>query len=305
MHTVMYSIALIRNDEAGLERERAWEAARPQEFGILNADAELAESRGRAGESARLFDELAQRTRTFGLRGYAETVLAQEALFDAELGLRKAALEHVRASAKLGTNELALELSALVYARLGYTVAAQALSAQLDREFPLSTFNISVFAPAVRTAVAMSDGRPGSKVLEAVNRDSSYDAGQQAVLIPTYVRALALLQAHAATDAESEFRKIVQNPGVDAASPYHSLAYLGLGRALVLQSRPAEARQAYESLMRLWQGADADLPVVLQAKREYASLQRGTSPSATRVSAVGSDPNNLSALLAGGGGRKQ
>ncbi len=274
MHGIMYSIALMRNDGAGLQRERTWGAARPEEVGILNLDAQLAESQGRIGESTRLFAQLVERTRSLGLLGYAQTALAQEALFDAEFGLRKQALGHVQASGKLGINELALELSALVYARLGDAASAQALLTQINHDFPLSTFNISVFAPAIRTALAVSNGHDAKKILEAVNPDSSYDTGQQAVLIPTYVRAMALLEAGSAIDAEAEFRKIVKNPGVDATSPYHSLAYLGLARALTLQNRPVEAGQAYELLMQLWRGADADLPVVVQARHEYTALQK-------------------------------
>jgi tetratricopeptide (TPR) repeat protein len=272
VHTVLYSIALIHGDDAGLEHERAWEAGRAEEVGILNQDAELAESRGRLRDSERLFAKLAERTRLAGLLGYAETVLAQEALFDVEMGLRKNALKHVRASANLGSNEFTLELSALVYARLGDAVTARSLQAQIDRQFPLSTFNLSVFAPTVRTALALHATMPSDTTVDTMDRSGSYELGQQAVLIPTYVRGIAWLQAHAAKNAEMEFKRIIDNPGVDSASPYHSLAYLGLARALLMQNRKSEAKNAYESLLQLWESADADLPVLLQAKSEYALL---------------------------------
>jgi tetratricopeptide (TPR) repeat protein len=268
VHTVLYSIALIHGDDAGLEHERAWEAGRAEEVGILN----LAESRGRLRDSERLFAKLAERTRLAGLLGYAETVLAQEALFDVEMGLRKNALKHVRASANLGSNEFTLELSALVYARLGDAVTARSLQAQIDRQFPLSTFNLSVFAPTVRTALALHATMPSDTTVDTMDRSGSYELGQQAVLIPTYVRGIAWLQAHAAKNAEMEFKRIIDNPGVDSASPYHSLAYLGLARALLMQNRKSEAKNAYESLLQLWESADADLPVLLQAKSEYALL---------------------------------
>jgi eukaryotic-like serine/threonine-protein kinase len=272
VHSVLYSIALIQGDESALARERAWEASRPEEMAILNSDAELAEARGKISESIGLFSQLTERTRNYGLLEYAETALAQEALFDVEMGLRKNALEHIQASAKLGANEFTLELSALVYARLGDAAMALSLQEQIDRRFPLSTFNISVFAPAVRTALAMHAARSATDILDAMSKSRSYETGQQAVLIPTYVRAIALLQAHSAVDAEMEFKRIIDNPGVDSASPFHSLAYLGLGRALLMQNRSKEAREAYQALMQRWQAADANLPMVQQAKHEYAAL---------------------------------
>jgi hypothetical protein len=98
---------------------------------------------------------------------------------------------------------------------------------------------------------------------------SSYEMGRQAVLIPTYIRAVALLSVKSVVDAEVEFRKVIDNRAVDVASPLFTLAYLGLARSLAIQQRLPESRKAYETVLDLWKAADADLPVLLQAKREH------------------------------------
>jgi DNA-binding winged helix-turn-helix (wHTH) protein/Flp pilus assembly protein TadD len=272
LHSVLFSAALIERDEPTADRERAWAAAHPEEVDIPFADAEAAEAQGRIKDSERLFTRLAERARGFGLSGYAEIVLAQKGLFDVEMGLSKGALNDVQASADLGTNEFALELSALVYARLGNPTKAKALQGEIDRQFPLSTFNISVFAPTIRVALGIPDSPNSADILAMMKSAGSYEMGRQAVLIPTYIRAIALLNTRSAADAELEFKKIIDNRGVDAASPFFSLAYLGLARGLGMQRRFPEARKAYETLLDLWKTADVDLPILLQAKREYYSV---------------------------------
>jgi DNA-binding winged helix-turn-helix (wHTH) protein/tetratricopeptide (TPR) repeat protein len=274
LHSVLFSTALVEGDEAALNLERAWSAAQPQEIDIPFVEGELAEARGRVRESGQLFAHLAERARGFGLSGYAQVILAQEALFDAQMGLRENALQHLRDLPAPVTDEFALELSALTYAWLGKGDKAQALQQQIDGQFPLSTYNVSVFGPTIRTALAMNTLRSGAEIFSLMSPVSSYEMGRQAVLIPTYVRAAALLQARSAAAAEAEFKKIIANRGVDAASPYYSLAHLGVARALVMQNRPADARKAYEVLFGLWKDADPDLPPLEKARIEYALLAR-------------------------------
>ena len=111
------------------------------------------EAQGRIYDSERQFTQLANWAAGHGLTGYAAILLAQKALFDVEMGLAKSALNNLQASAKLGSNEFSLELSALTYARLGNQARARQLQSDIDRRYPLSTYNISVFAPTIRTEI--------------------------------------------------------------------------------------------------------------------------------------------------------
>jgi DNA-binding winged helix-turn-helix (wHTH) protein/tetratricopeptide (TPR) repeat protein len=269
LHSVLFSAAFVQGDEAGMTRERTWAAAHTDEVDIPVADAEAAEAQGRIKDSERQFTRLADWAQGRGFTGYAEILLAQKALFDVEMGLAKSALNNLQSSAKLGSNEFSLELSALTYARLGNTARAKQLQSYIDRRYPLSTFNISVFAPTIRTALSIPDTPNRADILATMKPASSYEMGRQAVLIPAYIRAVALLSVKSAVDAEVEFRKVIDNRAVDAASPLYTLAYLGLARSLATQQRLPESRKAYETVLDLWKAADADLPVLLQAKREH------------------------------------
>ncbi|HEY2682669.1 MAG TPA: winged helix-turn-helix domain-containing protein [Steroidobacteraceae bacterium] len=272
LHSVLFYTAYLRDDEAGMARQRVWAAAHPDEIDIPLADAEAAEAEGRIKDSEKQFNQLAEWAAAHGLAGYAQILLAQKALFDVEMGLAKSSLNNLRAAAKLGSNEFSLELSALAYARLGDSGKAKQLQNELDRRYPLSTFNISVFAPTIRTALSIPEAPSSADILAIMKPAIGYEMGRQAVLIPTYVRAVALLSVKAGNDAEGEFRKVIDNRPVDAATPLYTLAYLGLARSLALQQRLPDSREAYEKVVGLWKAADADLPVMLKAKRELELL---------------------------------
>jgi eukaryotic-like serine/threonine-protein kinase len=269
LHSVLFSAALVQGDELAMTRERAWAAVHPDEVDIAIADAETDEAQGRIRDSERQFTQRADWAAGHGLTGYAEILLAQKALFDVEMGLAKNALNNLKASAKLGSNEFSLELSALTYARLGNPARAKQLQSDIDRRYPLSTYNISVFAPTIRAALSIPDAPSSADILAIMKPASSYEMGRQAVLIPAYIRAVALLSVKSAVDAEAEFRKVIDNRAVDAASPLVTLSFLGLARSLAIQQRLPESRKAYETVLDLWKAADTDLPVLLQAKREH------------------------------------
>jgi len=90
---------------------------------------------------------------------------------------------------------------------------------------------------------------------------------------PIYVRALAYLEAKRGPEAALEFQKIVDHRGISATSPEHSLAKLGLGRAYQMTGDTAKAKAAYQDFFALWKDADPDIPLLKDAKAEYAKLQ--------------------------------
>jgi cytochrome c-type biogenesis protein CcmH/NrfG len=51
-----------------------------------------------------------------------------------------------------------------------------------------------------------------------------------------------------------------------------TLARLGLARAYAAQGDTAMARTAYQEFLTIWKNADPDIPLLQQAKAEYAKL---------------------------------
>ena len=83
---------------------------------------------------------------------------------------------------------------------------------------------------------------------------------------------MAFLAAHQSAMAAAEFQKIIDHPGVVVNEPIGALAHLGLGRAFAMSADTAKAKAAYQDFLALWKDADPDIPILKQAKAEYARL---------------------------------
>ena len=91
--------------------------------------------------------------------------------------------------------------------------------------------------------------------------------------VPTYLRGLAYLRNKHGAEATVEFQKILDHRGVLGAMPYQALGRLGLGRSYALTGDAAKARTTYQDFLNLWKDADPDIPILKEAKTEYARLQ--------------------------------
>ena len=98
-------------------------------------------------------------------------------------------------------------------------------------------------------------------------------AGFFGALYPSYVRGEAYLELHQGAQAAKEFQKILDHRGIVSADPRGALAHLQLGRALILSGDGIRAKAAYQDFLSLWRDADSDVPMLGQAKAEYAAPQ--------------------------------
>ena len=122
--------------------------------------------------------------------------------------------------------------------------------------------------------------RHDSAKARAQLQTSTYDLATEGLLgivnnsmLQVFVRGQAYLASHQAREPAAEFQKILDHPGIVQNSPIGALAHLGLARARVLQGDTLQAKSAYESFLNLWHKADPDIPLLLQAKAEYAKLR--------------------------------
>jgi tetratricopeptide (TPR) repeat protein len=141
----------------------------------------------------------------------------------------------------------------------------------LAKHFPSDTFLNGVSLPTARAAIEIQRGNP-AKALEWLRSAGPYELGQFADFLPIYVRGLAYLRAREGAQAAAEFQKILDHRGVDPLSPLYALARLGLARAYALSGEKDKSRSAYQDFLALWKDADPDIPVLKEAKTEYAKL---------------------------------
>ena len=123
--------------------------------------------------------------------------------------------------------------------------------------------------PTIRAGIDLKRNQP-EQAIESLKPSVPYEGAGH--LIPNYLRAQAYLRLHRSQEAAREFQKILDHRYWDATSPLYALSYLGLARALALNEDVLRARTAYEDFFAVWKNADADLPILIEARKEYAKL---------------------------------
>jgi hypothetical protein len=142
----------------------------------------------------------------------------------------------------------------------------------LDKRFPEDNVVQFNYLPTIHAQLALSRN-DSSKVVNALQAAAPYELGSAGGLYPVYVRGEAFLTAQQGSAASAEFQKILDHRGVVLNEPIGALAHLQIGRAHVLRGDTAKAKAAYQDFLTLWKDADPDIPILKEAKAEYAKLQ--------------------------------
>lgn len=279
----MCYLAFLRGDARALERYLADARGKPGEEDLLlalHADTEAYHGRLR---SARTLSRLAgdSATRAGALEAAALWIVTS-ALHEAEVGNKKASRDAVEDALRLAPRRDVIVLAALASARAGDPARAEALSRDLETHYPQSSILTLYWLPTIRAAVELANGRH-SRAADLLRAVSPYELASPppiglATLYPVYLRGEANLLAGDGAAANREFQKILARRGLVLSFPLGSLAQLQSGRARALAGDRAGARQSYDAFFRLWAAADADLPILRQARVEYTRLREPRRP---------------------------
>ncbi|MBB5318573.1 winged helix-turn-helix domain-containing protein [Tunturibacter empetritectus] len=276
----MYDLAFAQNDTAGMAQHAAKLKALPRlGHQIINMEGDT------AAYSGHLIDarELSRRAMDNAQRAGEKDA---PAVYSGTSGLREAWFGNTGEARRRGS--LALKLSsgrdlqyfvALTFAYARDDARAKALADDLDKRFPEDTIVQFNYLPTVRGKLALNKGDV-SGAIQSLGAAAPYELGATrttdldwTAMFPVFVRGEAYLAARQGSQAAAEFQKILDHRGLVLNQPIGALAHLGLGRAYVLQSDIPKAKAAYLDFLTLWQDADPDIPVLQQAKAEYAKLQ--------------------------------
>jgi eukaryotic-like serine/threonine-protein kinase len=273
-----YTLAFLKGDAAQMAQLVSAAMGKPGLEDLLLADQSYAEASYGKLENAR---ELMRRAMDSAEHNDAkETAAAYQAyaaLCEVEFGNRGQAQADTDEAMKLAPNRQVRELAAVTLARAGDTATAEKLAVELDKTFPLDTLVQRYYLPTIRAAVAMKRKDP-NRAVELLKVVSPIELSNEASLFPVYLRGEAYLMLHDGSAAAAEFQKFVDHRGIVGNFPLGALARLGLARAYALDAakHPAareKARAAYQDFLALWKDADPDVPILIQAKAEYAKLQ--------------------------------
>ncbi len=274
-HYGAYLIASIQGDRSGMMRQVAWAAAKPAEGVMDYYQGETAAFAGQLKKADRFFRAAAEAEKRHRFKERAANWEAIAALTQAEFGnlqaARGQALTSVAESRGMGVRVVAL----LALSQAGAEREAEKLAGDLQRQFPADTLLHAVWLPAARAAIEISHGDP-ARAIEILRAASPYELGINIPPLPhlyaIYIRGQAYLAAHQASEAAAEFQKILDHRGIAGDSPLYSLAQLGLARAFALRGERNQSRKAYETFFMAWREADAGIPILNHAKKEYSAL---------------------------------
>jgi DNA-binding winged helix-turn-helix (wHTH) protein/Tfp pilus assembly protein PilF len=277
---VLYSIAFYREDPGEMAGQVANGAGKRGQQDLLSAlEADTAAYFGHLEKARELSRRAADSAERAGEKETAGEYYAVSAFREALFGNAYNARQQGAAAKRRSRGRDASYSLALASAYAGDTRSAQAMADDLGKKFPEDTVIRFNYLPTVRAKLAVSRSNL-QQAIDMLETSAAYELGLPAYsfynwpnLYPVYVRGEAYLAAHRGGEAAAEFRKILDHRSIVLNEPIGALAHLQLARAYALQGDVAKARAAYQDFLALWKNADADIPVLLAAKAEFAQLK--------------------------------
>jgi len=289
-HNALYGLAFLEADSAAMAEQGRWFADKPdyESWGLsLASDTEA------YGGHLRAARNLVQRAVDSAVRNdgkeTAAIYLAIAAQREAAFGNLADARQTEARALKLAPKSRAAESeAALAFAMAGDRERGQSLAKDLEERFPLDTQMKAVWLPAIRAQLALDQKNPAAALhdtqgVSEIEFGSISFVNNVSCLYEGYVRGEAYLAAGQGKAAASEFQTILNHSGIVWNCWTGAMARLGLARANALQFRTSQgadadaarvrALAAYEDFLTLWKDADPEIPVLKQAKADYAKLR--------------------------------
>jgi eukaryotic-like serine/threonine-protein kinase len=289
LHNALYGLAFLVSDSRAMAEQQQWFAGKTEYenygFGLASDTEAYAGRLGKARELTKRAVDSARRTDNKENGAiWQENAAIREAAFGNAIDAKQAAAEGLKlapASQGAGTE------AALAFAMAGDAARAGSLAQDLNKRFPLDTQMQSLWLPTIRAQLALNR-KNRAEALNGLQPAVPIELGQivfqagLSCLEPTYVRGEAYLSSRQGNAAAGEFQKILDHGGIVWNCWTGALAHLGLARANALESKSGQgadadaarvrALAAYKDFLTLWKGADPDIPILKQAKAEYAKL---------------------------------
>jgi serine/threonine protein kinase/tetratricopeptide (TPR) repeat protein len=290
-HMGLYSLAFFASDSRTTAAEQEWFAGQPDPIPSVGL-ALASDSEAYAGHAAKA-RELTKRSIDSAIRADSkETGAVSQAIaaqWEAAYGNAAEAKQQAAGSLKLVPNSQDVEVeAALALAMASDMVRAESLTRDLNKRFPLNTQMQSLWLPAIRAQLALNRKNPAEAIrdLQAavpIELGTIPFLNNVSCLYHTYIRGEAYLAAGEGEEAAAEFQKIIDHSGIVWNCWTGALAHLGVARANALQARNSSgadadlarsrALAAYKEFFLIWKDADSDIPILKQARAEYAKLE--------------------------------
>jgi eukaryotic-like serine/threonine-protein kinase len=273
----IYSLAFLQNDATQMQQQLNWASSRPgEEDALLSAQSDTEAYYGRLSRAR----DISRRAVESAIRSDAKETAAfwqiNAALREAELGNTALARRGTEAALALSKGRNVKVLAALTLARAGDISRARPLVDELRKNYPTNTLIQLYWLPTINASTQLHTGNFSHAILD-LEPAAAYELGQADMFInyvyPAYLRGQAFLMAHDGAAAANEFQKLLDHRALVENFVTGALAHLQLARAYALKGETTKAKAAYNDFLTLWKDADPDIPILKQAKSEYAKLQ--------------------------------
>jgi serine/threonine protein kinase/tetratricopeptide (TPR) repeat protein len=289
-HLALYGAEFLRGDTSGMAEQQQWFAGRPEENQAISLASDTQAYAGHLSKAR----ELTKRSVEMAVRAdnkengaiWLENAALREAAFGNLTQAKQTADEGLKL---VPTSQGVGDEAALAFAMAGDTAKAESLAQDLNKTYPLDTQMQSLWLPATHAQLALNRKNPAAAIASLQPAVSPIEYGQiffvanLSCLYPTYIRGQAYLAAGQGKEAAAEFQKILDHSGIVWNCWTGALAHLGVARANALQAKSSQgadadlarsrALAAYKDFLTLWKDADPDIPILKEAKSEYAKLQ--------------------------------
>jgi len=275
-HHVLFGLAFLRGDQASMEREVSGAKGTGNEPILLGAKAEAEAAQGKL-KLARETDHQAESSANRNsMKEFAAFLKAAAAMRNANYGDCITARAEASASLAEAPDGWNRDPTALALAQCEDITMAEKLIAALDKEHPEDAFIHTISIPIVRAFAELQRGNPAAAVA-GLEAGRPYELGVGPGGYPAYrlvhVRGLVYLRMKDGEKAAAEFQKILDHRGLEPTSELIPLSQLNIARAYAFVGDVGKARTAYQDFLALWKDADPDIPILKQAKAEYAKLK--------------------------------
>jgi eukaryotic-like serine/threonine-protein kinase len=277
-----YNIAALKGDKDQMDRVVALAKGKHgAEDRVAHAEALALARCGRLQAARQSSSRAVDLALQEGDRETAASYRAARAVWEAVYGNAAEGKRSAMAGLELSTGRDVEYAAGFALAVSGDFSRSEALAGDLEKRFPEDTFVKFTYAPVLHALALLAWGKPADSVerlqialryelaVTGLNFNHFYLGG----LHSAYVRGEALVATRRYSEAAAEFQKILDHRGLVGLDPISALAHLQLGRALILAGDKAKAKAAYQDFLTLWKDADPDIPILKQAKAEYAKLQ--------------------------------
>ncbi len=275
VHENLYQIAFTQADERLMREQIDWLTGKGNEIKALNLQAQAASFHGKLREAAQLYNHAIESAKQRDLKELVATISVSQALRQTAFGRHKEAQQHLNEALAFSRDTFVrhsafatVPYGTFALALAGNIQQTQMLIEETAQRYPRNLLANQVWLPLTKAVMQLEQGK-ADKALDLLQGVTPYDPG--ASFCSNWLRGQAYLSLNRGREAGIEFNTILNHRGWEPLSPFYPLARLGLARAHALLGDRVESRKHYEEFFRMWKDADADLQVLIEARKEYAA----------------------------------